>query len=62
MYALTHRNRLMMSAAAADAYVRRHYRWNFLVNVLDGMLFSLGLSFTSTIAVLPLFGAAELCL
>jgi MFS family permease len=49
------RNPPLLSAAEADAYAQRHYRWNVLVNLLDGTLFSLGLSFASTVAVLPLF-------
>lgn len=39
----------------ADEYVRRNYRWNFLVNSLDGASFWFGMSFISTAIILPLY-------
>ncbi|MCU0485592.1 MAG: MFS transporter [Anaerolineales bacterium] len=41
--------------ASIEQYVERHYRWNFLVNTLDGASFGLGMSFFSSEIVLPLF-------
>lgn len=38
-----------------EAYVQRHVRWNFLVNITDGGFFFLGMSFASVVTVLPLF-------
>lgn len=35
--------------------VERDYRWNFLVNALDGASFWLGMSFISSTVILPLF-------
>jgi MFS family permease len=35
--------------------VERDYRWNFLVNALDGASFWLGMSFISATVILPLF-------
>ncbi len=35
--------------------VERDYRWNFLVNVLDGASFGFGMSFFSSTIILPLF-------
>lgn len=37
------------------AEVERHYRWNFAVNLLDGAVFWLGLSFMSSATIMPLF-------
>jgi len=38
-----------------SAYVQRHYRYNFTVNVLDGGFFVFGVGFASWVTVLPLF-------
>lgn len=35
--------------------IRRHTRFNFTVNVLDGAFFGLGLGFASTVTIIPLF-------
>jgi hypothetical protein len=35
--------------------MRRHYRWNFSVNLLDGASFWFGLSFISATTIIPLF-------
>lgn len=35
--------------------IRRHIRFNFIVNVLDGGFFGLGVGFASTVTVIPLF-------
>ena len=45
----------MSSLTPAQEYLRRHYRWNFSVNVLDGGFFIFGINFVSTVSVLPLF-------
>ncbi len=37
------------------AEVARHYRWNFTVNLLDGMWFWFGISFISATTIVPLF-------
>jgi len=36
-------------------FIERHYRWNFLVNTLDGAFFNFGMSFFSSEIILPLF-------
>ena len=41
--------------AAFQAEVERHFRWNFVVNVLDGAFFWLGLSFAAPSTILPLY-------
>ena len=38
-----------------SAYVLRHYRYNFAVNVLDGGFFVFGVGFASWVTVFPLF-------
>ena len=43
------------SRASLEQDVKRNYRWNFLVNALDGATFGLGMSFFSSEIVLPLF-------
>ena len=35
--------------------IERDYRWNFLVNTLDGATFGFGISFFSSTIILPLF-------
>jgi hypothetical protein len=35
--------------------IERNYRWNFLVNTLDGANFWFGMSFFSSTIILPLF-------
>lgn len=39
----------------AQEQIQRHYRWNFLVNALDGASFWFGISFMSSAVILPLF-------
>jgi MFS family permease len=43
------------SEAEIAAEVERNYRWNFVVNLLDGAFFFLGLSFISSSTIAPLF-------
>lgn len=43
------------SEAEFAADVRRHYRWNFAVNLMDVVNFALGLSFLSATTIVPLF-------
>lgn len=43
------------SDAELAALVERDYRWNFGVNLVDGLAFWLGLSFISATTILPLF-------
>ena len=40
---------------AAQQAIEKDYRWNFLVNSLDGASFWLGMSFISNTIILPLF-------
>ena len=40
---------------AAQQTIEKNYRWNFLVNSLDGASFWFGMSFISTTIILPLF-------
>ena len=44
-----------LSQEELDAQARRNYRWNFTVNLLDGVTFWFGLSFASATTILPLF-------
>jgi len=44
-----------ISDAELEQEVRKHYRWNFTVNLLDGAIFWFGLSFISATTILPLF-------
>ena len=37
------------------AEVERNYRWNFVVNLLDGASFWFGISFVSARTIIPLF-------
>ena len=41
--------------AAAQQEIVRNYRWNFVVNALDGASFWFGMSFISTTIILPLY-------
>ncbi|MCL4871703.1 MAG: MFS transporter [Anaerolineae bacterium] len=41
--------------AEVTAEMNRNFRWNFVVNVLDGSSFMLGLSFISATTIVPLF-------
>jgi hypothetical protein len=43
------------ASPAVDQEVQRSFRWNFLVNTLDGATFGFGMSFFSSEIVLPLF-------
>ncbi|MBD3181635.1 MFS transporter [Candidatus Poribacteria bacterium] len=38
-----------------DAFVKRNLKWNFSVNVIDFALYTLALSFTSQLTILPAF-------
>lgn len=51
---LTEEN-LSTPASTAQQQIERHYRWNFLVNTLDGAAFGFGMSFFSSEIILPLF-------
>ena len=39
----------------AQAFVQKHLRFNFVINMLDGGFFGLGVGFASFVAVIPLF-------
>lgn len=43
------------SYSAIQQEIQRNYRWNFLVNTLDGASFGFGMSFFSSTIILPLF-------
>jgi len=43
------------STSNAQQQIERNYRWNFLVNTLDGASFWFGMSFFSSTIILPLF-------
>jgi len=43
------------SDAELAAYTQRHFRWNFAVNLADGVFFWFGLSFFSASTIVPLF-------
>lgn len=45
----------IVSPAAVQAEAEHNYRWNFLVNALDGATFWLGMSFISSTVIIPLF-------
>ena len=45
----------IVSSANAQQEIERNFRWNFLVNALDGASFWFGLSFISSTVILPLF-------
>jgi len=45
----------MTGNATIEQQIARDYRWNFLVNTLDGASFGLGMSFFSSQILLPLF-------
>lgn len=45
----------IIDSAPAQAAAERNYRWNFVVNALDGATFWLGMSFISSTVILPLF-------
>ncbi len=40
---------------SAHQQIKRNYRWNFIVNALDGASFWLGMSFMSSAVILPLY-------
>ena len=42
-------------SSAVQQQIERNYRWNFLVNSLDGATFWLGMSFISSTVILPLY-------
>src|SRR5512136_1397339 len=41
--------------SATQQDIEQNYRWNFLVNTLDGASFGFGMSFFSSEIILPLF-------
>ena len=43
------------STSAVQQQIERNYRWNFLVNTLDGATFWFGISFISSTIILPLY-------
>lgn len=45
----------MVSSTAVEQVAERNYRWNFVVNALDGASFWFGMSFISSTVILPLF-------
>ena len=45
----------MGSSSNAQKEIEQNYRWNFLVNALDGASFWFGMSFISSTVILPLF-------
>jgi MFS family permease len=45
----------LLSEKEAAAEVERNYRWNFTVNLLDGVTFWFGLNFASPSTIIPLF-------
>ena len=45
----------MVSNNNVQQEIERNFRWNFLVNTLDGASFWFGMSFISTTVILPLF-------
>lgn len=45
----------MLSINNAQKEIEQNYRWNFLVNALDGGSFWFGMSFISSTVILPLF-------
>ncbi len=44
-----------LNEADVAAEVERNYRWNFTVNLLDGVTFWFGISFASASTIIPLF-------
>jgi MFS family permease len=44
-----------LSESEIEAEVERNYRWNFTVNLLDGIAFWIGLNFAPPSTILPLF-------
>jgi MFS family permease len=42
-------------STAVQSEIQRNYRWNFIVNTLDGASFWFGMSFISNTVILPLF-------
>lgn len=46
---------VIVNPAALQAEAERNYRWNFVVNALDGASFWFGMSFISSTVILPLF-------
>lgn len=47
--------RIQPMLSPVETYVRRHLRFNFVINMLDGGFFGLGVGFASFAAVIPLF-------
>jgi MFS family permease len=57
LYHLLQLNRPVPSLSESEvaAEVERNYRWNFVVNLLDGVAFWFGLNFASPSTIMPLF-------
>src|SRR5512134_572565 len=45
----------LAETSPAQRQIEQHYRWNFLVNALDGASFWFGMSFISSAVILPLY-------
>ena len=45
----------LADTSPAQQQIEQHYRWNFLVNALDGASFWFGMSFISSAVILPLY-------
>jgi MFS family permease len=45
----------LADTSPAQRQIEQHYRWNFLVNALDGASFWFGMSFISSAVILPLY-------
>ena len=43
------------NSSSVEQQIKRNYRWNFLVNSLDGATFWFGMSFISATVILPLY-------
>src|SRR5512144_379823 len=48
----------MLPLTKVELFIRKHLRYNVIVNLLDGGFFGLGIGFASFSAILPLFVAS----
>ncbi len=46
---------IMAHEATVEETIEKNYRWNFIVNTLDGASYWFGMSFLSATIILPLF-------
>ena len=46
---------VMVDTSAFERQVEKDYRWNFVVNAMDGGFFWFGASFISQVTILPLY-------